>query len=115
MKLIRNKKGMSLIYVISMMFVVMALTLMMLSAAMYNNTLANLTKSKFETKISLDQIGEDFVAGVDVADELYVTPYSLDVLEDGNKKEMEIKKSNKILLTVKTDGGIITAWIYGEE
>lgn len=113
MKLIRNKKGMSLIYVISMMFVVMALTLMMLSAAMYNNTLANLTKSKFETKISLDQIGEDFVAGVDVEDELYVTSYSLDVSEDG--KEMEIKKNNKVLLTVKTDGSIITAWIYGEE
>ena len=60
MKLFKNKKGMSLFYVIIMMAVVTALSSAMIAAAVYNNTLARLTESKFERRIELDQIGEDF-------------------------------------------------------
>jgi hypothetical protein len=110
MKLFKNKKGMSLFYVIIMMAVVTALSSAMIAAAVYNNTLARLTESKFERRIELDQIGEDFLGGR-INFEEYDTIYEIETVETG----IIVKKNNKVLFTVKKINDNITSWIYGEE
>lgn len=116
MKLFKNKKGMSLFYVIIMMAVVTALSSAMIAAAVYNNTLARLTESKFERRIELDQIGEDFLReGINF--EEYDTIYEIETIETGEEIGIIVKKEDKYLLIVKMRSGttIITSWIYGEE
>ena len=124
MKLFKNKKGMSLFYVIIMMAVVTALSSAMIAAAMYNNTLARLTESKFERRIELDQIGEDFlgVLGGRITSEKfkeYDTIYEIETIETVEEIGIIVKKEDKKLLTVnvKMISGTtnITSWIYGEE
>lgn len=116
MKLFKNKKGMSLFYVIIMMAVVTALSSAMIAAAVYNNTLARLTESKFERRIELDQIGEDFLRGR-INFEEYDTIYEIETIETGEEIGIIVKKEDKYLLIVKMRSGttIITSWIYGEE
>lgn len=116
MKLFKNKKGMSLFYVIIMMAVVTALSSAMIAAAVYNNTLARLTESKFERRIELDQIGEDFLSGITNFEE-YDTIYEIETIETGEEIGIIVKKEDKYLLIVKMRSGttIITSWIYGEE
>lgn len=118
MKLFKNKKGMSLFYVIIMMAVVTALSSAMIAAAVYNNTLARLTESKFERRIELDQIGEDFLRGR-INFEEYDTIYEIETIETGEEIGIIVKKEDKKLLTVnvKMISGTtnITSWIYGEE
>lgn len=125
MKLFKNKKGMSLFYVIIMMAVVTALSSAMVAAAMYNNTLARLTESKFERRIELDQIGEDFLRGIITDDnfEEYDTIYEIiwhsETIETVEEIGIIVKKEDKNLLivNVKMISGTtnITSWIYGEE
>lgn len=124
MKLFKNKKGMSLFYVIIMMAVVTALSSAMIAAAVYNNTLARLTESKFERRIELDQIGEDFlgVLGGRITSEKfkeYDTIYEIETIETAEEIGIIVKKEDKKLLTVnvKMISGTtnITSWIYGEE
>lgn len=124
MKLFKNKKGMSLFYVIIMMAVVTALSSAMIAAAVYNNTLARLTESKFERRIELDQIGEDFlgVLGGRITSEKfkeYDTIYEIETIETVEEIGIIVKKEDKKLLTVnvKMISGTtnITSWIYGEE
>lgn len=114
MKLFKNKKGMSLFYVIIMMAVVTALSSAMIAAAVYNNTLARLTESKFERRIELDQIGEDFLGGR-INFEEYDTIYEIETVETGIITGIIVKKNNKVLFTVKKINDNITSWIYGEE
>lgn len=118
MKLFKNKRGMSLFYVIIMMAVVMALSSMMLSAALYNNTLVKLTEYKFETRRGLDLIGEDFINGdiiktnISEYDTIYeILWFSETVTETG----IIVKENNVVLLTVKKIDKNITSWVYGEE
>lgn len=117
MKLFKNKKGMSLFYVIIMMAVVTALSSAMIAAAVYNNTLARLTESKFERRIELDQIGEDFLRRINF--EEYDTIYEIETIETVEEIGIIVKKEDKYLLivNVKMRSGttIITSWIYGEE
>jgi len=119
MKLFKNKKGMSLFYVIIMMAVVTALSSAMIAAAVYNNTLARLTESKFERRIELDQIGEDFLRGIITSDnfEEYDTIYEIETIETVEEIGIIVKKEDKNLLIVKMISGTtnITSWIYGEE
>mgnify|MGYP001273136839 CR=1 FL=1 len=118
MKLFKNKKGMSLFYVIIMMAVVTALSSAMIAAAVYNNTLARLTESKFERRIELDQIGEDFLRGITSENfEEYDTIYKIETIETDEEIGIIVKKEDKDLLIVKMRSGttIITSWIYGEE
>lgn len=125
MKLFKNKKGMSLFYVIIMMAVVTALSSAMIAAAVYNNTLARLTESKFERRIELDQIGEDFLGGritsenFEEYDTIYEIIWHSETIETVEEKEIGIivKKEDKNLLIVKMISGTtnITSWIYGEE
>lgn len=115
MKLFKNKKGMSLFYVIIMMAVVTALSSAMIAAAVYNNTLARLTESKFERRIELDQIGEDFLRRINF--EEYDTIYEIETIETVEEIGIIVKKEDKNLLIVKMISGTtnITSWIYGEE
>ncbi|HHX79359.1 MAG TPA: hypothetical protein GX695_06420 [Acholeplasmataceae bacterium] len=120
MNRINGKKGMSLFYVITMMAVVMALSSIMLSVTLYNNSLAKLTEYKFEKRISLDQIGEDFLKGQIIEAKIpdYETTY--DIFWFQNEETVEetgiiVKQNNKVLLTVKKIDNNITSWIYGEE
>lgn len=115
MNRINGKKGMSLFYVITMMAVVMALSSIMLSVTLYNNSLAKLTEYKFEKRISLDQIGEEFLSG-EITSENY-TNYdtTYDIKVDYEETGIIVKQNNKILLTVKKINDNITSWIYGEE
>ena len=119
MKLFKNKKGMSLFYVIIMMAVVTALSSAMIAAAVYNNTLARLTESKFERRIELDQIGEDFLGGRITSEnfEEYDTIYEIEIIKIVEEIGIIVKKEDKDLLIVKMRSGttIITSWIYGEE
>lgn len=127
MKLFKNKKGMSLFYVIIMMAVVTALSSAMIAAAVYNNTLARLTESKFERRIELDQIGEDFLGGIITSenfedyDTIYKIKWHSETIETVEETVEEIgiivKKEDKNLLIVKMISGTtnITSWIYGEE
>lgn len=116
MKLFKNKKGMSLFYVIIMMAVVTALSSAMIAAAVYNNTLARLTESKFERRIELDQIGEYFLGGR-INFEEYYTIYEIEINVTGEEIGIIVKKEDKKLLIVKMISGTtnITSWIYGEE
>lgn len=118
MKFFKNKKGMSLFYVIIMMAVVTALSSAMIAAAVYNNTLARLTESKFERRIELDQIGEDFLGGR-INFEEYYTIYEIEINVTVEEKGIIVKKEDKNLLivNVKMISGTtnITSWIYGEE
>lgn len=112
MNRINGKKGMSLFYVITMMAVVMALSSIMLSVTLYNNSLAKLTEYKFEKRISLDQIGEEFLSGEITSEN--DTTYEIIWFE--NEETLIVKQNNKVLLTVKKiNDNDITSWIYGEE
>ena len=108
-------------YVIIMMAVVTALSSAMIAAAVYNNTLARLTESKFERRIELDQIGEDFLRGRITSENFkeYDTIYEIEIIETVEEEEIGIivKKEDKNLLIVKMIRGTtnITSWIYGEE
>ena len=124
MNRINGKKGMSLFYVITMMAVVMALSSIMLSVTLYNNSLAKLTEYKFEKRISLDQIGEEFLSGEITSEN--DTTYEIIWFENEEPVEetgiivkqtgIIVKQNNKILLTVKKiNDNDITSWIYGEE
>lgn len=127
MNRINGKKGMSLFYVITMMAVVMALSSIMLSVTLYNNSLAKLTEYKFEKRISLDQIGEDFLKGQIIEAKIpdYETTYEIIWFENEETVEetgiivkqtgIIVKQNNKVLLTVKKINDNITSWIYGEE
>ena len=123
MKLFKNKKGMSLFYVIIMMAVVTALSSAMIAAAVYNNTLARLTESKFERRIELDQIGEDFLGGIITSenfkeyDTIYEIIWHFETIETVEEIGIIVKKEDKNLLIVKMISGTtnITSWIYGEE
>ena len=123
MKLFKNKKGMSLFYVIIMMAVVTALSSAMIAAAVYNNTLARLTESKFERRIELDQIGEDFLGGritsenFEEYDTIYEIIWRFETIETVEEIGIIVKKEDKNLLIVKMISGTtnITSWIYGEE
>ena len=123
MKLFKNKKGMSLFYVIIMMAVVTALSSAMIAAAVYNNTLARLTESKFERRIELDQIGEDFLGGritsenFEDYDTIYKIKWHSETIETVEEIGIIVKKEDKNLLIVKMISGTtnITSWIYGEE
>lgn len=121
MKRINGKKGMSLFYVITMMAVVMALSSIMLSVSLYNNSLAKLTEYKFESRISLDQIGEDFLGGRITSENFkeYDTTYEiiwfLKTVETVVETGIIVKKNNKVLFTVKKINDNITSWIYGED
>ncbi|MFA7038829.1 MAG: hypothetical protein WC200_05785, partial [Bacilli bacterium] len=118
-----NKKGMSLFYVIIMMAVVTALSSAMIAAAVYNNTLARLTESKFERRIELDQIGEDFLGGIITSenfeeyDTIYEIIWHFETIETVEEIGIIVKKEDKNLLIVKMISGTtnITSWIYGEE
>ena len=119
MNRINGKKGMSLFYVITMMAVVMALSSIMLSVTLYNNSLAKLTEYKFEKRISLDQIGEEFLSG-EITSENYTNydpTYKIIWFENEETEIIGIivKQNNKVLLTVKKINDNITSWIYGEE
>jgi len=119
MNRINGKKGMSLFYVITMMAVVMALSSIMLSVTLYNNSLAKLTEYKFEKRISLDQIGEEFLSG-EITSENYTNydpTYKIIWFENEETGIIGIivKQNNKVLLTVKKINDNITSWIYGEE
>lgn len=121
MNRINGKKGMSLFYVITMMAVVMALSSIMLSVTLYNNSLAKLTEYKFEKRISLDQIGEEFLSG-EITSENYTnydTTYEifwfLETVETVEETGIIVKQNNKVLLTVKKIDNNIKSWIYGEE
>jgi hypothetical protein len=116
MNRINGKKGMSLFYVITMMAVVMALSSIMLSVTLYNNSLAKLTEYKFEKRISLDQIGEEFLSG-EITSENYTnydTTYVI-IWFENEETGIIVKQNNKVLLTVKKNDNNITSWIYGEE
>lgn len=121
MNRINGKKGMSLFYVITMMAVVMALSSIMLSVTLYNNSLAKLTEYKFEKRISLDQIGEDFLKGQIIKatipnyDTTYEIFWFLETVETVEETGIIVKQNNKVLLTVKKINDNITSWIYGEE
>ena len=90
---------------------------------MYNNTLARLTESKFERRIELDQIGEDFLGGIITSenfedyDTIYEIIWHFEIVETVEEIGIIVKKEDKNLLIVKMISGTtnITSWKYGEE
>lgn len=100
----RSKKGMSLAITLISMTIVLMLSALMLSYALYSSHMAGLATQSVEDKVKLDMVAEDFLRLGDSFAESYVKDkgYSGDTSGD----ECTITKNGQYKITVKREGEV---------
>lgn len=109
-KLLRDRRGIAMEMAMMVMVVTIALgTLMVTVALMQDNSTRSITR-RFDEKLELEQIGEDFCAHVVNKNEMpSYEDYDVSVSEDGDASTLTVKKKGggDVLMTVsvKSDSG----------
>lgn len=115
MKLLRNKRGAAMESAILFMLVVLMLGMLLTGVIMSTHLRVKLNDTMLTREITIEQIGEDFVAGKDLTQ---IDDYSVSITEaDGNRiLTLKNKSETKVLLYVEIpqNSNTPTVWKYTE-
>lgn len=104
---IKSKRGIALENAVMFMVMVSTLCFLLTSLAIIGNTQTKIDQKELTTRVAVDQIGEDFLAGA-LEDEY--EGYTWEKNDAGNA--LTVRRNAKILLYVeKSDEGLLV-WRY---
>ena len=108
-KPLKNKRGAILATAVMFMTVLSFLGILLTSILLYSHTIVRTNDKIFKTRLTLDQIGEYFVAGQEIPANLVDESYKLET----NNDILTLKNSNgTIILYIEKDGTTAKIWRY---
>lgn len=112
-RVLKNKRGAILATAVMFMTVLSFMGILLTSILLYSHVIARANDKIFQTRLTLDQIGEYFVAGQVLTEDI-LSGYQ--VLPDENPNVLKLTKngSTVILYIEKDETGKVLRWQYSD-
>ncbi|MBR2441737.1 MAG: hypothetical protein IKB20_01505 [Clostridia bacterium] len=111
---LKNKRGMVLATAVMFMTVLAFMGILLTSMLLYSTTIARTNNKLFQNRLTLDQIGEYFVAGTLTDAQLEEYGYE-DVNAQDNILALKKKDGTNVVLYIEKDGTTAKIWRYSDK
>ena len=111
-KLLKNKRGMVMESAVVFMLLTFTLSLLMTGAVMIMHLRVQISDKTIQREITLEQIGEKFVAGELTNGQVIDGKYVININDD--KTILDLTNGVNTVLYIKIEGGKVAKWQYSK-